>query len=60
MLELKLPDFWRRYSSFAHRPQCIFLAPPSPSPPPPKKKKKERSIVFNFSWVDCNIQERLK
>ena len=42
-------------------PVMHFLAPPLPPPPPPKKKrKKERSIVFNFSWEDCNIQERLQ
>ena len=31
------------------------------TPPPPKKKKKKncRIIVFDFSWDDCNTQEKL-
>ena len=30
------------------------------TPPPPKKKKKNcRIIVFDFSWDDCNTQEKL-
>ena len=28
-------------------------------PPPPKKKKNGRIIVFDFSWDDCNTQEKL-
>ena len=27
--------------------------------PPPKKKKNCRIIVFDFSWDDCNTQEKL-
>ena len=32
------------------------------TPPPPQKKKKKKNcriIVFDFSWDDCNTQEKL-
>ena len=29
------------------------------TPPPPPKKKNGRIIVFDFSWDDCNTQEKL-
>ena len=28
-----------------------------PSPPPPQKKKLRITIVFDFSWDDCNTQD---
>ena len=40
-----------------HSPPC--LAPPTPTPPP-QKKKNCRSNVINFSWYDCNTQEKLE
>ena len=31
-----------------------------PRPPPPPIKKKFVTIVFDLSWDDCNIQEKLE
>ena len=36
-----------------------LLNPPPPPPAPTKKKKNCRIIVFDFSWDDCNTQEKL-
>ena len=32
----------------------------SPLPPPPPIKKKFITIVFDLSWDDCKIQEKLE
>ena len=44
---------------------CVFAICGSPimhlvCPPPPKKKKNCIIIVFNFSWDNCNSQEKWK
>ena len=40
---------------------CIeHNAPCLPPPPPPPSKKKFITIVFDLSWDDCNIQEKLE
>ena len=40
---------------------CVFAVPPPPPPPPPPTRKKIfLSIVFNFSWDNCNTQEKWK
>ena len=44
---------------FAILIQTILHLVPSPPPPPPKKKN-YMTIVFDSSWDDCNIQEKLK
>ena len=35
---------------FSHNAPCL--------PPPPSTKKNSISIVFNFSWDNCNSQEK--
>ena len=37
----------------------MHLVYPLPPPPPPSKKK-FITIVFDLSWDDCNIQEKLE
>ena len=36
------------------------MHPVYPFPPPPHQKKKFITIVFDLSWDDCNIQEKLE
>ena len=37
-----------------------LVYPPPPPPPPPPSKKNFITIVFDFSWDDCNIQDKLE
>ena len=38
----------------------MHLVYPLPPLPPPPSKKKFITIVFDLSWDDCNIQEKLE
>ena len=48
--------FWYHYAII----HFFHIDHNAPCPPPPPKKKKYITIVFDFSWDDCNTEEKLE